>query len=121
VACPECLKEHKRSKNGPCPNCYRKRYQKTETGRAARRLAQKKDHQRHPERRMREVVRYREKTGYYIPAEIHYLNHAVKRLERALAATPHDYGIREPSQHRLQQSLERRDRYGNGEDLLGSG
>lgn len=121
MSCPKCGRDHKRSKNGPCPNCYRKTYKNTESGKDAIRRADKASVRRHPERRMRRVVRYREKTGYYIPAELHALRNATKKLERALEAAENNHAVRPTSERRLQQSLERRDRYGSGEDLFSDG
>jgi len=115
MPCPKCKRNHKRSKNGPCPRCYRKTYRKTESGRDAVRRADKASVRRNPERRMREVVRYRGKTGYYVPPEVLALNVAVKKLERAMEAAANDHGVRPTSERRLHKSIERRDRYGRGE------
>lgn len=121
MACPECGREHKRSKNGPCAACYRRAYYKTEKGRKAVKNANKKDIAKHPERRFATVVRYRERTGYYIPAELHQLLHAIKRLERTVEATEKRAGVCEPSQFRCEQSVERRNRFGRSTDLLRAG
>lgn len=83
--------------------------------------ANKKDIQKHPERRFATVVRYREKTGYYVPTELHQLNAAIKRLDRTVEAADKRAGIREPSQFRCQQSAQRRDRFGGGASLFRAG
>jgi len=121
MACPQCGREHKRSKNGPCAACYRRQYYKTEAGRKAVKNANKKDIQKHPERRFAAVVRYREKTGYYVPTELHQLNAAIKRLDATVEAADKRAGIREPSQFRCQQSAERRYRFGDSTDLFRAG
>ena len=118
MPCPGCGKPHKRSKNGPCAACYMGKYRKTETGRIAVKNANKKSVTNNSERRFTEVVRYREKTGYYVPTELHRLFHAIKRLDRTVEATEKRARVCEPSQRRLDQSIERRDRYRHSTDLL---
>ena len=121
MPCPECGKPHKRSVNGPCAACYRRAYYKTEKGKKAVDRANKKTIVKNPETRFAAVVRYRERTGYYIPAELHQLRSAIKRLDATLEAADKRTGIRQPSELRCQQSVERRDRFGKGADVLRSG
>lgn len=118
MACPQCGKPHKRSVNGPCGACYRRAYYNTEAGKKAVDRANKKDIRKHPERRFATVVRYRDKIGYYIPTELHQLYAAVKRLDATVEAADKRAGVCEPSQRRCQQSVERRDRFGDSANLL---
>lgn len=118
--CPVCERPHKRGK-GLCPRCYKRDYYKTEQGKKAVDRANKKDITKNPERRFATVVRYRERSGYYIPTELHQLYAAVKRLDATVEAAEKRTGIREPSQFRCQQSIERRNRFGEGADVLRTG
>jgi len=82
------------------------------------RNADKKSIKKHPERRRQEVIRYREKTGYYVPLELLDLNVAVKRLDATVEAAENGSRVRQPSERRRQQSAERRDRFGRSTNLL---
>jgi len=121
MPCPGCGREHKRSVNGPCAACYRRAYYRTEKGKKAVDRANKKAIDKNPERRFAEVVRYRERTGYYIPTELHQLRAAVKRLDATLEAAEKRTGIRQPSELRCKQSIERRNKFGSGTNVLRAG
>jgi hypothetical protein len=121
MPCPGCGKPHNRSVNGPCAACYRRAYYKTAKGKEAVDRANKKDITKHPERRFAAVVRYRDKIGYYIPTELHQLYAAVKRLDATVEAADKRSGVREPSQRRCIQSIERRDRFGDSTNILRAG
>lgn len=109
MPCPTCGRSHKRSKNGPCARCYRKEYRKTENGKKACDRADKKSVKNNPERRFAEVVRYRDKIGYYLPTDLLELNVAIKRLDKAVEAAENGTAVHEPSQRRYEQSAQRRD------------
>lgn len=89
-----------------------KKYRATTEGHKKSLEAIKRYQQKNPTTRFKHVVHYRERTGYYVPTDLHILFTASKRLETALAATKNGAPIREPSQFRCDQSIERRNRYG---------
>lgn len=121
MPCPDCHRDHKRSKDGPCAACYRRKYYKTPGGKAAVDKANTRYVKAHPEVRTKHVVKYFSRTGVYTPLEVHLLRNAVKRLETAISATANHTGVHEPGQFRSQQSLERRNRFERGQNLLESG
>jgi len=92
-------------------------YRGTENGRQKSNAANYAYHAKFPDKRKRVYIQYRERTGYYIPTELHQLRVAQKRLERALATTKNGAEFCQPSERRCNQSIERRDRYGRSPNL----
>lgn len=92
MSCPNCGREHKRSKNGPCANCYRKIYTSTPIGKKARNEANKTWVRRNGSKRWQHIIRYRTRTGYYVPGDVLALRRALKRLEANLATATQRQG-----------------------------
>jgi hypothetical protein len=118
MSCPNCSKEHKRSKTGLCATCYMKAYRSTPNGHKRSLDAIKRYQKKNPEKRFKHVVRYRERTGYYVPLDLHLLRTAAKTLERTLAAAENGSPVSKSSEYYSNQSIKRRNRFGDSSTVL---
>lgn len=121
MACPECGRDHKRSKTGHCSNCYRKKYHKDPAKYEKHKKRVMKYQKAFPEKRAKIVYDYQTRKGQLVPAAIHALHFAIKRLERILGATAHGQAVYEPSKLRWNAATERENRFGSSSGLQQSG
>ena len=86
MPCPYCQREHKRSKNGPCPACYQAIYTDTPEGKASYEQAKRRYERSEKGKATRAswLPGYRVSRGEYVHPDVHELRQALKALERAL-------------------------------------
>lgn len=93
MGCPNCGREHKRSKNGPCPACYAQTYRSTVIGHDRTLLANARYAKRNPAKHLVWRHRYEERIGKRVP-DLQALRRALKRLDAAVEVATERASVR---------------------------